>query len=160
MDKALILKRIKEEKNFKTDAQLAVFLGISKAVLSNWYKRDTIDYDLVLSKCELMDLNWIIRGEKSENIKEPESGKESGINLNYYLMRFEALIRENEAYIKDKEYHNVVIACLESEKEELEKELQHLKTSRGKHTNTPPYSLIENVSSQLAAEPRAHKHTR
>jgi SOS-response transcriptional repressor LexA len=62
MDKKLILNRIKVEKKFSTDTELASFLGISKAVLSNWYKRDTIDYDLVLSKCELMEFNWLIKG--------------------------------------------------------------------------------------------------
>lgn len=62
MDKKLILKRIKDNKKFSTDTELAEFLGISKAVLSNWYKRNTMDYDLVLSKCEHMNYGWLLTG--------------------------------------------------------------------------------------------------
>ena len=40
MDKKLILNRIKEYNNFKTDKELADFLTISKSTLSNWYNRN------------------------------------------------------------------------------------------------------------------------
>lgn len=64
-DKTLILNRFKEAKNFSTDIELADFLGISKSTLSNWYKRNSIDYDLLFSKCEQIDMNWLLSGEGS-----------------------------------------------------------------------------------------------
>ncbi|WP_295812311.1 helix-turn-helix domain-containing protein [uncultured Apibacter sp.] len=69
MDKKLILNRIKEYNNFKTDKELADFLTISKSTLSNWYNRNSIDYDLVFSKCGLIDKNWLLTG-KEETLKE------------------------------------------------------------------------------------------
>lgn len=52
MNKSLILNRLKEIKKFNTDKELADFLGIRKSTLSNWYSRNSIDYDLLFSKCE------------------------------------------------------------------------------------------------------------
>lgn len=66
IDKKLILQRIKESNNLKTDRELADFLGISKSTLSNWYYRDSIDYDLVFSKCEYVDKNWLLTGNYSK----------------------------------------------------------------------------------------------
>lgn len=125
MDKSLILKRIKNEKNFNTDAELADFLGISRAVLSNWYKRDSIDYDLVLSKCEQMDMNYLLKGIKTE-IKQ--------IDNEWLLRRFEEVISENAL---------------------LKKENEELRTTRGKPTNITNYSEFSGkISSGIAAEPK------
>ncbi len=46
----------------KNNAALAQFLGIEANTLSNWYARDTIDFDLLFSKCNKIDLNWLITG--------------------------------------------------------------------------------------------------
>ncbi|TWP30545.1 peptidase S24 [Apibacter muscae] len=78
MNKALILNRIKEYNDFKTDKELASFLGISKSTLSNWYNRNSIDYDLVFSKCVQIDKNWLLTG-KGKMLKEE---KESDIIIN------------------------------------------------------------------------------
>lgn len=63
MDKELILKRIKEAENLVSDKELADFLEISKSTLSNWYKRNSIDYDLVFSKCEHINKEWLLSGD-------------------------------------------------------------------------------------------------
>lgn len=123
MDKSQILKRIKNEKNFNTDAELADFLGISRAVLSNWYKRDSIDYDLVLSKCEHMDMNYLLKGIKTE-IKQ--------IDNEWLLRRFEEVVSEN--------------ALLKRENEELI-------TTRGKPANTTNYpEFSTKIGTGIAAE--------
>ncbi|WP_313261935.1 helix-turn-helix domain-containing protein [Sphingobacterium sp.] len=62
-DKSLILNKIKLHYGFKTDAQFAKFLGIKPNSLSNWYSRNTMDYELVFSKCDEIDGNWIFTGE-------------------------------------------------------------------------------------------------
>lgn len=72
MNKTLILNRLKKAKNFKSDTELANYLGISKSTLSNWYSRNSIDYDLLFSKCEQINSNWLLTGEgdvfKNDNV--------------------------------------------------------------------------------------------
>lgn len=64
MDKALILSRIKLYLKLKSDKDLADFLGIKPNVLSNWYKRDSIDYDIIFTKCDFIDKNFLIDGKQ------------------------------------------------------------------------------------------------
>jgi|SRR5690606_8759266 len=59
-DKTLILNKIKFHYGFKSDAEFARFLGIKANSLSNWYKRNTIDYDLIFSKCEDINIEWLL----------------------------------------------------------------------------------------------------
>ncbi len=63
IDKGAILQRLKEISNSASDADLARFLGIAPATLSNWRARGSIDYDLIFSKCEDLNLHWILTGE-------------------------------------------------------------------------------------------------
>ncbi len=72
-DKAEILGRIKDYFGFNTDTDLADFLGIKRSTLSNWTKRNSIDYDLVLSKCEHIDKNWLLCGIKTKTTKNKEN---------------------------------------------------------------------------------------
>lgn len=82
MDKKLILNKIKNFYNFETDVELANFLGISRSTLSNWYTRNSLDYDLIFSKCEQIDKNWLL-AEKEEvyTSTTTKEGEESAINL-------------------------------------------------------------------------------
>ena len=68
--KMLILGRIKDHYDFKTDADLAAFLGINRSTLSNWYKRNSVDYDLIFLKCEQLDKNWLITGKEEISVME------------------------------------------------------------------------------------------
>lgn len=61
--KERILERIKEAYNIRKDADLAIFLGISRSTLSNWGTRNSIDYDLVFSKCESLNFDWLLTGQ-------------------------------------------------------------------------------------------------
>lgn len=70
MDKSLILSRIKLAYSLKNDAELARFLEIQRNTLSNWYSRNTIDYDKVFLKCELLNFEWLLTGQ-GEMLKEP-----------------------------------------------------------------------------------------
>lgn len=60
-----IVKRAKSVKNFKTDSELAVFLGISRSTLSNWIARNSIDFPLVLGSLKEVDYNWLLTGKGS-----------------------------------------------------------------------------------------------
>lgn len=63
MNKSLILNRIKLAYSLKNDAELARFLEIQRNTLSNWYSRNTIDYDKVFLKCESLNPEWLLTGQ-------------------------------------------------------------------------------------------------
>lgn len=69
MDRVLILKQIKEFKNFKTDGEFADFLGITPQVLSNWKSRNTFDVELLYTKCEFINPEWLLTG-RGEMLKD------------------------------------------------------------------------------------------
>ena len=58
-----ILNRAKIALNLSSDVQLAEVLGISKSTLSNWRARNSIDYPTLFTKCEYINLDWLITGE-------------------------------------------------------------------------------------------------
>lgn len=62
-DVAEVLERAKNFLNFRTDAQLAEYLGISRSTLSNWAARNSMDYPLVLGRLKQVDYNWLLTGE-------------------------------------------------------------------------------------------------
>lgn len=57
-----ILNRLKTALSVGTDKELADFLGIKKATLSNWRNRNSIDLPLVFSVCEQVNIDWLITG--------------------------------------------------------------------------------------------------
>ena len=62
VDKKLILSKIKNHYNFKTDADFARFLGIKPQVLSNWQNRNTFDAELIYTKCVDFNPEWLLTG--------------------------------------------------------------------------------------------------
>ncbi len=62
---AEIVKRAKLAMGFKTDSQLAEYLGISRSTLCNWNARNSIDYPLMLEKLKQVDYNWLLTGKGS-----------------------------------------------------------------------------------------------
>lgn len=57
-----ILDRLKIAVNVSSDSELANALGVSKSTISNWKNRKSIDYDLVFSFCEHINLDWLLTG--------------------------------------------------------------------------------------------------
>lgn len=88
MDKAVILKRLKSVLNLQTDKALAEFLGITKATLSGWYSRNSMDFDLVFEKCPQVSPLYLIYGEGSpmrtgsQSITQTIHGDLNGSNSN------------------------------------------------------------------------------
>ncbi len=62
-NKSLILNEIKINLGFKTQKEFAAFLGVNEKTLSSWYSRDTIDYELVSTKCRNISAEFLLRGE-------------------------------------------------------------------------------------------------
>ena len=63
IDKKQILNRFKQAKKITSDIELAHFLGISRGTLSNWKARNSLDFDLLFSKCERESIHWLVTGE-------------------------------------------------------------------------------------------------
>ena len=114
-----ILDRLRNALNQSNDTELANFLGVKKATLSNWRSRNSLDWPLLFSFCEHIDLNWIIFGD-SKAI--PPTNQESlAINTNSSLVEH----LDNKLKEKDKEIGslNKEIGKLEARIEQLEKEI-------------------------------------
>lgn len=60
-----IVKRAKTTMGFKTDSELAAYLGISRSTLSNWCARNSLDFPLLLEKMKGVDYNWLLVGKGS-----------------------------------------------------------------------------------------------
>lgn len=62
-NKSFILSQIKSHYNFKNDAEFARHLDVKPNTLSNWYNRNTMDYELIVTKCVDIDANWLLTGQ-------------------------------------------------------------------------------------------------
>lgn len=58
-----ILNRLKDALSISNDQELGKALGVTKGAISNWRKRNSIDYDRVFSICERISLDWLFTGE-------------------------------------------------------------------------------------------------
>lgn len=61
-DNNLILNKIKEYKKFKTDVELADFLGISRQNLSAWRTRNSINVNALVDKLPELSRVWLLTG--------------------------------------------------------------------------------------------------
>ncbi len=81
MDKSLIINKIIEHYNFKSDAEFARFLEIKPQTLSNWKARNTYDAELIYTKCVELNPEWLITsGEKGEMLKNSYEANEAVLN--------------------------------------------------------------------------------
>ncbi len=63
----ILIDRLKERYSLRTDAALCDMLGVSPNTLSTWRKRNSFDYELVFSKCEGLDANFLLYGEHDDS---------------------------------------------------------------------------------------------
>lgn len=59
----IILDRLKEAYNITTDTELASFLGVKQNTVASWRSRNTVDYSLIISKCDNISLDWLFTGK-------------------------------------------------------------------------------------------------
>lgn len=57
-----VLDRLKSAYNLKSDADLADRLGVAPNTVATWRRRDSIPFERILSHCDDLDLNWILKG--------------------------------------------------------------------------------------------------
>ena len=100
MKTILVINRLCAYFKAKTSIALAKELGISPTTLANWKKRNSIDWILVFTKCETINLNWLIRGDgemlKGEPVVESKKGCESSSEaISIMLRQVQELTVEN-----------------------------------------------------------------
>lgn len=66
---AKLLDRIKQTLNLQTDSELADYLGVSPTVIANWRRRDRVNTSHIMSKCEYLDVHWILYGTTQRHNK-------------------------------------------------------------------------------------------
>jgi hypothetical protein len=157
IDKTLILNRIKIIKKFSTDAELANFLGINTSTLSNWYSRNSLDFDVLFSKCEDLPIEWLIMGR--DNVmqsvepmaQQPEASKENGL-----IDRIERQAEQIGLLKGENERKNEVIRELKDENERLLNKIGRLQSDfvDDLHATTKVYEMPD-IPNLLAAETQA-----
>jgi hypothetical protein len=110
MDKTLILNEIKEHLNIGSNKDFAMYLGIKPTTLSMWYSRNTFDIELIFTKCEFLNSEWLLTG-KGFMLKQ-KSGSEKP----------EPPPPDHHYLIDLVEYQKKHIASLEKEVSQLKKE--------------------------------------
>lgn len=78
MNRRLMLDQIKTHYKFKSDTEFAQHLGITPQNLSNWKSRNTFDAQLIYTKCEDVDPEWLLtgKGEMLKTVKKEEPPEE------------------------------------------------------------------------------------
>lgn len=103
MRKVDILDRIVTWYGLRNKTELARFLGVTPQTISNWYSRDSIDYDLIFSRCVGVDLNWLVLG--ATNYVE----KRRGANVSVVSDVVGSYGRAGQAAVADPEAHTVAV---------------------------------------------------
>lgn len=58
----VLINRLKEYLQIKTDDALAKHLNLSASAISTWKARNTIDFQLIFAKCKGVDWNYLFTG--------------------------------------------------------------------------------------------------
>lgn len=85
LTKGEMLDMIKKHLNIQKNTGFARFLGISSQAVSNWYARNTFDAELLYTKCDFINADWLLSGRGSmlkEEIKQPKTILEPSFCVN------------------------------------------------------------------------------
>lgn len=81
VDKSIIINELKKYLNIKTDSEFAKFLGLKQNTISSWKSRNSLDYDLIISKCDQINANWLLTGEGEMLLTKKIEVKHNDINI-------------------------------------------------------------------------------
>jgi hypothetical protein len=116
----LIIERLSTYFKVDTNTALAQKLGVSATTLSNWKSRNTIDYELIFTKCEGIDLNWLLLGKgKMHQSNYDYSDKNSPPGVAEDPLSYKEIIRAKDETIDTQKKY---IGLLEDELKKVKKE--------------------------------------
>ena len=58
-----IIERLRAYFQVNNDYQVAYKLGVKQNTISSWKRRNSVDHDLLITKCAKANLNWLFRGD-------------------------------------------------------------------------------------------------
>ena len=113
-----ILEKLKKIYKFDNDSQLARFLGIRPNTLSTWKSRDTIDYKLIIAKCNEVSLSWLFSGEGPIYLSDIEANISSETRIDLDDIRelievVEAVFEKNDLYLPPKKKAELITLLYE-----------------------------------------------
>lgn len=117
-DKSFIINELKKHYNFKSDKSFADFLGISPQGLNTWKNRNTLDIELLYSKCVGVNANWLLTGNGEMFLDKENKGITTNTSQDSKLLldKIEDLVTEK--------------ALLKRELEEVKKQLEEVVKSK------------------------------
>lgn len=120
IDNVKILNEIMIYKGFTKKTEFSLFLDIKPNVLSNWFSRNTLDKDIILSKIPELNKVWLITGE-GEMLNISASQKKA---IPYVVTENElSLVMERLHLYKEKiDFYKEKIEKLEEENQQLKKD--------------------------------------
>lgn len=125
MDKKLIIKKIKQHYNFKSDAEFARFLGVNSQNIRNWTNRNNYNANLLIEKCTEISPTFIITGEGEFLRSELQNNTKESITLPIEAWRIiqtqvESLtIRDKQIEARDKQIDELIKLLKEQRKNDV-----------------------------------------
>lgn len=106
MNKKKMLEQLIEHYENGNKSQFAKRLGITPQGVSTWMARNTFDSELIFSKCECINAEWLLTGEgsmlKDDNLKSVDMPK-SNINESIIYKMYKEEKEEKEKIRLEKE---------------------------------------------------------
>jgi len=144
IDKAAILNALKKHYNFSSNKEFADFLEIKPQTLSNWYARNTFDYEILYTKCLDINSEWLFTGN-GEMLK---AGKKDSTNELNTQNNISEPITEYES-----EYQKKYILKLEQDTKNLQEQIINLTKE-----NEKKQALIDKfISGEVTISPKDKK---
>ena len=135
VDKSIIINELKKYLNINTDTKFAKFLGLKQNTISSWKSRNSLDYDLIISKCDQINANWLLTGE-GEMLKSKVSNNNLEAKANFEKNLALTDIAFYDIQLSEEKLKNAIkrIELLEELVESYKLEIKTLKNELSKFT--------------------------
>jgi len=91
----LVLNRLMLYFQVNKKSELADKLGVGAPTISNWITRNTIDWQIVFTKCEGINLNWLVFGKGQMRLDQSEKTTDTSIYKELLLNRDKTITELN-----------------------------------------------------------------
>ncbi|MDP2723166.1 MAG: helix-turn-helix domain-containing protein [Bacteroidales bacterium] len=129
----LFLNRLKSVLNIQTDNDLSIFLKVTPQTISNWRKRKSPKYEIIITKClqQNVDFNYLMKGIA------PDEQTPYKRELNQTIAgESKSSFKINDTYMEEEiNKLNRVIVRLVKRNDTLESELENLQSTIIKNKN-------------------------